>query len=86
MKKQSMISLILNIVSGNMTKEEKNSAEEFIENNLGNDYGEYLDKPQEYKDGVIKHMYRKTKYADETPERLREILHQQVTGNKRAVH
>jgi len=84
-KKISLLSLLLSIFSGRMTKEEKDKAEEIIENRLSDDYEKYLQKPPEYHDTVIKRMYRKTKHANEPPEVLRDILHEQITGQKRMV-
>jgi len=86
MKKYDTLSLVLRIIAGSWAREEKKHAEKFIENDLENDYGEYLDKPQEHRDEVIKKMYHKTKYANEPPERLRKILYEQITGNKKTTH
>lgn len=81
-KKISFISLLTSIFDGSLTKEDKVEAEEFIETKLGNDYGEYLKKSEEYHDAKIKHMYRNTSHRDKSPSQLREILREQVTGPK----
>jgi hypothetical protein len=76
-KKSNMFSLLLSIISG---EEKPQSPEKIIESRLGAGYEEYLEKPKEHHDTVIKRMYRNTRYADETPDRLREILREQVAG------
>lgn len=81
--KINILDSLIILFNGKITKEEKVKAESYIDSQLSDDYGEYLNKPPEYHDMVIKRMYRKTKYADESPERLRDILHEQITGQKR---
>lgn len=56
------------------------------DDDLAKDYGDYLDKPQAYKDKVVKKMYRNTKYANEPPERLREIFKAQRESFGRILH
>jgi len=82
--KINLLDNLISLFNGRITREEKIKAENYIESKLADDYELYLQKPPEYRDAVIKRMYRKTKYADESPERLRDILHEQITGHKRA--
>ena len=85
-KKIGILNILQNLFCGDMTDDYKKDAEKFIEKNLGEDYGEYLEKPKEHHDTVIKRMYSNTKYANESPDRLREILREQVTGEKALLH
>ena len=78
-KKTSMLNLLLSVVTGKVTGEDKQKTEQIIESSIGEDYDNYLKKPSEYHDMVIKRMYRNTEFANESPERLREILRAQVS-------
>ena len=45
---------------------------------LGKGYDEYLKKSPEYQDQVIISMYKGTRFENESPEKLRQILRAQV--------
>ena len=62
-----------------------NKVEKIIENKIKDDYTKYLQKPQEYRDMVLKRMYKDTKYAHESPEKLREIMRKQFAGLKKVI-
>ncbi len=73
-KKTNIFEMFLGILKGTT----KSNPE--LEKSLSEGYSSYLDKPKEYHDQVIKRMYRNTKYADESPEALREILRLQCSS------
>lgn len=54
-----------------------------IAESIGQGYAEYLDRPDWYKDMVIKRMYKNTIYANKEPEELRDIFYKQATGKER---
>ncbi len=65
-------------------KNKKQEVKQYVENSLEEDYSNYLEKPQEYKDNVIRGMFKNTKHCNESPSRLREIALGQLTGTKKA--
>ena len=86
-KKRNLIDLLHSLVcKGRLEKDKKIEALNLIENRITEGYEKYLQTPSEYQDVVIKRIYKDTKYANESPNRLREILREQVNGQKKSSH
>jgi len=63
----------------------KESHQDYDEDSI-KDYEDYLNKPQEFKDKTIKSMYADTKFANESPEKLREIFKAQRAKFDQPIH
>ena len=81
--KVNIISFLKDLFSSNVKNKYSDSEIAGHIDDLVQGYEEYLNMPDQYHDEVIKRMYRKTKFKDEDPETLRDILHFQITGKKR---
>jgi hypothetical protein len=74
--KKSMLDTIIEALCGSTISKEKN---EDTLVSFGNGYEEYLKKSPEYHDQVIRSMYKGTRFENESPEKLRQILRAQVS-------
>ena len=77
--KKSMLDTIIEVLCGSPISKEK---AEDISVSFGKGYEEYLNKSPEYHDQVIKSMYKGTRFENEAPEKLRQILRAQVSDRK----